>query len=173
MSEHGIADTPTSVRIERRLPGPIERVWSYIVDGEKRALWFAGGDFEPKVGGAANFIFDHGKLSDEPTPEAWKAFEGQTASGEVTRYEPNRVFAYKGDWGGETEVIFELTPAGDDVILAIRQTRLEDAGKKAAYGSGWHAYLDTLEDRLRNVKPRGFWTNFEKRQAEYAERFPG
>lgn len=105
MSEYGKADTPTSVRIERRLPGPIERVWSYIVDGE------------------------------------------------------------------ETEVIFELTPAGSDVILAITQTKLAEAGKKAAYGSGWHTYLDTLEDRLRNVEPRGFWTNFEKRQAEYAERF--
>ena len=173
MSEFGKADTPTSVRIERRLPGPIERVWSYIVDGEKRALWFAGGEFEPKVGGAANFVFDHSKVSDEPTPEAWKDFEGQTASGEVTRYEPNRVFAYKGDWGGETEVIFELTPAGDDVILAITQTRLPEDGKKAAYGSGWHTYLDALEDRLRNVKPRPFWTNFAKRQAEYAERFPG
>lgn len=81
------------------------------------------------------------------------------------------VFAYKGDWGGETEVIFELTPAGNDVILAITQTKLDEASKKAAYGSGWHAYLDALEDRLRNVKPRGFWTNFAKRQAEYAELF--
>ena len=38
------ADT---VRIERTLPGPIERVWAYLVDPELRALWLATGDIEP------------------------------------------------------------------------------------------------------------------------------
>jgi len=42
---------------------------------------------------------------------------------------------------------------------------------QAAFASGWHAYMDILEDRLRGVEPRAFWTNFDRLQNEYAGRF--
>jgi uncharacterized protein YndB with AHSA1/START domain len=45
-----IVDTGT-VRFERLVPGPIERVWSYLVDADKRSQWLAFGQLEPKVGG--------------------------------------------------------------------------------------------------------------------------
>ena len=32
-----------AVRFERLLPGPIERVWSYLTDSEKRGKWLASG----------------------------------------------------------------------------------------------------------------------------------
>jgi hypothetical protein len=72
--------------------------------------------------------------------------------------------------GGEFEVTFELRPDGDDVIFTITQAPVADAGK-AGFASGWHAYVDILEDRVRNVKPRAFWTNYSRLEKEYAERF--
>ena len=44
MSEYGVVLESGAVRFERLLPGPIERVWSYLVEGEKRAtVYFAKG----------------------------------------------------------------------------------------------------------------------------------
>lgn len=159
--------TGTTLRIERTLPGPIERVWAYIVEPEKRALWFTGGTFDLRVGGEARTEWDHTKLSHEETPEAWKSFDGQTSIGTITRYEPPRLLSIRGEMG---EITYELTPVGNDVLLAITQTSV-DAKTAGSFGSGWHAYIDILDDRLNGRKPRGFWTNFDRLQQEYAARF--
>ena len=171
MSDYASAEGKT-LRISRRLPGPIERAWAYVVESEKRALWFAGGDWELRVGGKAGVVFDHSRVSDEPTPEAWKSMEGAATDGTITRIDPPRLLAYRGDMGGEDfEVTFELTADSDDVILTLTQAPVEGAQNQAAFGSGWHAYLDILDDRLRGVKPRAFWTNFDRLQKEYEGRF--
>ena len=39
-AEGEIIDTQT-VRFERLLPGPIERVWAYLTESEKRRKWLA------------------------------------------------------------------------------------------------------------------------------------
>jgi uncharacterized protein YndB with AHSA1/START domain len=162
----------TTLRIERRLPGPIERVWAYIVEPEKRALWWVGGAWDLRVGGKTQCEWDHTRLSHEPTPEAWKSFDGMTTEGTISRLEPPRLLAYKGDMGmGEFEVTFELEPDGDDVIFSITQAPVDGAQAKAGFASGWHAYVDILEDRVRNAKPRAFWTNFDRLEKEYAGRF--
>jgi uncharacterized protein YndB with AHSA1/START domain len=59
MSEYVTFPEPRTIRIERLLPGPIERVWAFIYEPEKRAQWFAGGIIEPKVEGDAELIFNH------------------------------------------------------------------------------------------------------------------
>jgi len=168
------ASAPGNVlRIERRLPGPIERVWAYLVDPGKRALWFVGGAWDLRVGGVATVEWDHTKISHEPTPEAWKAFDGTSSTATITRIDPPRLLAYRTDMGRGTdsEIVFELSPVGDEVLFVITQTPVADAQSKSAFGSGWHAYLDALDDRVRGVKPRGFWTNFGRLQDEYAKRF--
>jgi len=42
-SAYGVLSEPATLRIQRRLPGPIERVWAYITDcaanGWRRATW--------------------------------------------------------------------------------------------------------------------------------------
>ncbi|CAN5643862.1 hypothetical protein BH23DEI1_BH23DEI1_22470 [soil metagenome] len=40
-----------AVRLERRLPGPIHRVWDHLTDPELRATRLAGGPMEGRVGG--------------------------------------------------------------------------------------------------------------------------
>ena len=59
------------VRFERLLPGPIERVWAYLTEPEKRARWLAGGEMELWVGGRVELRSRHADLSPvaAPTPE--------------------------------------------------------------------------------------------------------
>src|SRR5204862_5015849 len=142
--------TGHTLRIERRLPGPIERVWAYLVDPEKRALWWVGGAWDLKPGGETVCEWDHTRLSDEPTPEAWKSFDGMTSTGTITRIDPPRLLAYRGDTGGAFEVTFELRPEGDAVIFTTTQAPVADAGQ-ARFASGWHAYVALLDDGVRNV----------------------
>ena len=44
MNNYGELLDESTVRFERMLPGPIERVWSFIVDSDKRKKWLCGGD---------------------------------------------------------------------------------------------------------------------------------
>jgi uncharacterized protein YndB with AHSA1/START domain len=158
-----------AIRIERLLPGPIERVWSYIVEPDKRALWFAGGAFEQRVGGKGEFVFDHRNLSHEPTPEAWKMMEGFVSPMWVVRIEPPRELVLGWNEGERTfELAFELTPQGEKVLLVLKQSPAKTPEDLSNYGCGWHVHLDTLQDRLEGKTPRGFWSNFDKRQKEYA-----
>src|SRR5205814_4406784 len=50
-SKPGTSPEQATVRLERMLPGPIERVWAYLTDSEKRKTWFASGIFDLRVGG--------------------------------------------------------------------------------------------------------------------------
>ena len=42
---------PGTVKVERLLPGPVERAWAYIVESDKRAKWLAAGEFDLRIGG--------------------------------------------------------------------------------------------------------------------------
>jgi len=57
MNPYGERIDENTIRFVRLLPGPIERVWEYIVDPDRRQKWFCAGDFELRPGGAAISIF--------------------------------------------------------------------------------------------------------------------
>ncbi len=172
MSEYGEAIGKDTVRIERLLPGPIERVWAYLTDSEKRGKWLASGEMELRLGGKVRLHFLHSSLTphQEPTPERFKKMEcGVGFDGIVTQCDPPRFLAYT--WGDDTsEVKFELTPQSEKVLLVITHTRLRDRDGKALVASGWHTHLGILEDNLAGQLPRPFWSTFERVEAEYKRR---
>ena len=49
---HAAVVAPRTVRLERILPGPIERVWAWLTESDERARWFAAGDMDLRAGGA-------------------------------------------------------------------------------------------------------------------------
>jgi uncharacterized protein YndB with AHSA1/START domain len=51
MSEYGIVTEAGAVRFERLLPGPIEHVWAYLTQSDKRGTWLAAGPMDARVGG--------------------------------------------------------------------------------------------------------------------------
>ena len=173
MSDYGERIEPAGVRFVRTLPGPIERVWPYLVDSKLRGTWFARGELEPRVGGKVTFHFLHRELTphDEPTPERWKAIEdGRTLHGEVLRFEPPRVVAFT---FGQSEVTFELEPIGasTDVRLTVTDVKLPTPADRIGNAAGWHSHLGVLEERLRGQEPAPFWARVVRYNDEYEKRF--
>ena len=176
-SDYGVVTEPATVRIERLLPGPIERIWAYLTESEKRGKWFASGPMELRPGGRLELHFQHANLSPkvEPTPERFKKYDaGETSYGEVTRCEPPRLLSYT--WGeevgDESEVTFELTPRGEEVLLVVTHRRLRDRKAVVSVAGGWHAHLGILIDHLNGREPKPFWSTYERLEGEYDRRFP-
>jgi uncharacterized protein YndB with AHSA1/START domain len=161
---------PGTVKLQRLLPGPIERVWAYITESEKRAKWLARGEFDLRVGGKIRLEFDNSKLSsDDVTPEKYKDRGLGKFDGVITRLEPMRLLAHTWMWnGGDTEVSYELTPRGKAVLLVIVHRRLEGRDLQASVMGGWDVHTGILEDVLNGVDPRPFWTTHEQVEKEYA-----
>ena len=61
---------PGTVKMERLLPGPVERVWAYLTESDKRATWLAAGEFDLRLGGAIRLEFDNSKLPNDPDTPA-------------------------------------------------------------------------------------------------------
>ena len=167
--EFGQVMEPGTFRIKRVLPGPIERLWTYITDPEKREKWFGAGPMEMRVGGQVGLQFRFNRLSSEKTPPG-EAAECDL-NGRVTRWEPPRLLSYT--WGAESnpsEVTFELFPRGRDVLLVITHRRLGDRGTMIRVASGWHTHLGLLGDHFNRVEARPFWSTRARLMAEYEQR---
>jgi uncharacterized protein YndB with AHSA1/START domain len=171
----GGSTAPGEVRIERWLPGPVERVWTYLTDPEKRGLWLAPGAMELRVGGRVEHRFRHAELSHETKPPAkYGDYEnGHVMYGTVLACEPPRLLRYTwGDGTEDSEVTFELLPLEDDEVrLVVTQRRLRSLEGMTSVAAGWHTHLGILLDRLEGRQPRGFWSTHGRLEAEYAERF--
>jgi uncharacterized protein YndB with AHSA1/START domain len=167
--EHGIASEPGTFRIERILPGSIQRVWAYLTEPEKRRKWFGGGPLELRVGGRVELQFRFSELTTEKTPP--NKDDSCEVAGRVTQSDPPRLLSYTwGDGPDASEVTFELTPRGRDVLLVITHRRLGDLGTMTRVASGWHTHLDILADRLGGRDPRPFWKTKARMEEQYAKR---
>ena len=162
---------PGTVRVERLLPGPLERVWAYLTESEKRAKWLAPGEFDLRLGGKIRLQFNNSNLSCEKVaPEKYKDHHLNTFDGVITRLEPLRVLAYTWNWdGADTDVTYELTPRGKDVLLVIVHRRLPKEIVPSVMG-GWDVHSGILADILGGVEPRPFWSTHTKLEMEYATR---
>lgn len=165
---------PGEVRLVRTLPGPIERVWEFLTDAEKRARWFAGGPMEPRVGGKMELVFRHANLApDETPPEQFKQYHdpGATMTGTVLRWEPPHVLSYTFD--ENSDVTFELTPQGRNVLLVLtHRARGDDLPYLTGYASGWHTHLTHLIALLEDAPRPPFWPTHQRLKAEYEKLRP-
>jgi len=172
LGEFGVVPEARTLRIRRVLPGPIERVWAYLTESDKRARWLASGPMELRAGGRVELTFRNSELTgdSEPVPDAYKKYEGWSFSGEVIRCEPPRLLSYT--WGDGSEVTFELSPEGEKVLLVLTHRRLPDRGTMVGVASGWHNHLGVLQARLEGRAPQPFWSTQARLKAAYEERLP-
>ena len=161
---------PAEVRLVRTLPGPIERIWDYLTDPEKRSRWFAGGPMELRKGGKFTLHFQHKNLApDETPPEEHQCHhDGSSMDGIITRCEPPRVLAFTFGSTGESEATFELTPQGKNVLLVLtHRARGEDVPYMAGFGAGWHTHVAHLIALLEGAPRPPFWPLHAKLRADY------
>lgn len=166
----GQRTAPGEIRLERLLPGPIERVWAYLTESEKRARWLAAGPMELRVGGKVDLFFKHAELpgsGDAAPPAKYAALkDGAHQPCVVTRCDPPRTLAYS--WGDDgSEVTFELIPLGKQIRLTVVHRRLPDRGSMLSTASGWHAHIDILLAELNNTPRQSFWPNHTSLEDQY------
>jgi uncharacterized protein YndB with AHSA1/START domain len=174
-TDYAVGTAPDTLRVERLLPGPIERVWEYLTDSDLRAQWFAGGPIEQHVGGRADLLFRNSSLTedDDPPPPRYAANGNppRPMGGTVTDCDPPRVLGFT--FGGDespSHVRFELSTQGEQVRLVVTHTRVATRDDMVGFAAGWHTHLNILRDRLDGRKPDGFWRTHGRLQAEYATR---
>ena len=63
---YGTLIEPTTLKIQRLLPGPIERVWSYLTESELRRQWLASGQMQAGVDTAFELTWRNDELTDPP-----------------------------------------------------------------------------------------------------------
>jgi uncharacterized protein YndB with AHSA1/START domain len=162
---------PGEVRLVRTLPGPIERIWEYLTDPEKRSRWFAGGPMEQRVGGKIAFHILHQNLAPGETPpeeHRCKHDAGFSMEGIVTRCEPPRLLAFTFGSDGESEATFELTPQGENVLLVLtHRSTGGDLPYLTGYASGWHTHIAHLIAQLEGAPRPPFWPLHARLKAEY------
>jgi uncharacterized protein YndB with AHSA1/START domain len=125
-----------TIRFERRLAAPLSRVWRAVTDPDEMQAWFPSAVVgERKEGAPLAFPFDD---------DVADTFEG-----EVTVWEPERVFAFT--WNGD-RLRIELAPDGDATRLVFTQT-LSHMTEAARTSSGWHHCLANLDAHLGGPAP--------------------
>lgn len=119
------------LRFERRLAHPRQKVWRAITEPAELEHWFpAAMEGDREVGAPLRFVHAGG--------------EGPTLEGEVTEFDPPRVFAFS--WG-ESLLRLELRPDPDGCTLVFTQT-FDELPSAASYAVGWETCLDALARAL-------------------------
>lgn len=169
----GVVTGEREVTFVRVLPGPIDRVWSFLADGEKRKKWLCGGDFEPRVGGLAKMRFHNAELTapGEDVPERFKEYTGVMESqGRIIAWDPPHklVFSWWGEPGEVSEVAFTLAEEPDGrVRLTLVHSALRNRGQMLSISGGWHAHLGVLVALAEDRRPDRFWSRLDEADKTY------
>lgn len=174
----GTITGPREITFVRLLPGPIERVWSFLTDGDKRRLWLADGEMEPRVGGAVRLRFHNAELTPkgETIPEHMQKHAGVGETlGRVTRWDPPHglAFSWSGEPGEASEVRVTLEPASEGKVrLTLVHSGLRNRAGMLSVSGGWHAHLGLLVAALEGRAADRFWGVMEDGEAAYDSAIP-
>ena len=165
---YGTLISPDTLRIQRLLPGPMERIWSYLIDSELRKLWFADGELEPVAGAPFELVWRNDELTDPPTQRPAGFPEEHRMQSRITELDPPRKLAFT--WEGSGDVSFELNEQDDHVLLTVIHRRLPSRDSLLKHAAGWHMHLDTLVARASGQQPGPFWDGWSRLMRDYEQR---
>jgi uncharacterized protein YndB with AHSA1/START domain len=170
LTAYGVVTEPGTVKLERLLPGPIERVWAYLTESDLRRQWLAAGEMPMKVDAPFEMVWRNDELTDPPGKRPEGFAEEQRMQSRITAIDPPRRLAIS--WGDIGDVSFDLQPKGNDVLLTVIHRRLPDRAAILMFGAGWHMHLDILVARATGNEPEPFWDGWLRLRAEYDRRMP-
>lgn len=171
IDSYGTLIGPDTLRMQRLLPGPIERVWSYLVDSELRKMWFADGKMEPVEGAPFELVWRNDELAGAEViqrPSDMSA-EHRMQSQVIEADAPRKLVIA---WNNTGNVTFELEPQGKGVLLTLTHAGFQTRSGLIGHSAGWHAHLDVLEALAFEREPRAFWPRLEALRREYGDRLP-
>ncbi len=167
---YGSLIEPATLKIQRLLPGPIERVWAFLTDSEKRRRWLAAGKMEMKVGAPFEFVWRNDELTDPPGERPAGFGDEHRMQSRITELDPPKKISFT--WEGSGDVSIELEARGSDVLLTLIHRRLPNRSTMLGVSAGWHMHLDVLVARARGEEPPPFWDGFARLRKEYDRRLP-
>jgi uncharacterized protein YndB with AHSA1/START domain len=170
LGPYGKLTESATLRIERLLPGPIERVWAYLTQGDLRRRWLADGEMRLEVGVPFEFIWRNDELSRSPSERPAGFPEEHRLTCEITELDPLHKLAIT--WGSTGGVTFELEPRGDEVLLTVTHRRLPDRATLLNVSAGWHMHLDVLVANLIGNEAPPFWSGWAWLKQQYDSRLP-
>lgn len=158
---------PDTIRLERLLDAPPEKVWRYLTEAELRQQWFMGGT-DATPGGEFDLLVDHDKLSTDevPYPEGYAGFKGTVWTEKVIRFEPPRLLETTFQSGKNGTVTYELFPEGGKTRLVLTHSGIVSPVGAQDFGSGWNSHLTVLEEKLAGRSVRNFWELHAKSREE-------
>jgi uncharacterized protein YndB with AHSA1/START domain len=131
------------LNFERRLPFPIEAVWSAITDPAQRAQWFGPTTIDAREGGSIDMV-----ATGPPLPP-----ERKRMTGRILVWDPPNVLEH--EWKQpiveDGVVRYELRSDGDGTVLRFTHRGL-GARNAAGFLGGTHAFLDRLEAYLTGAE---------------------
>jgi uncharacterized protein YndB with AHSA1/START domain len=170
LDAYGVLTEPATLKIQRLLPGPIERVWAYLTESELRRQWLAAGQMEMKIGSSVEFVWRNDELNNPPSPRPSGFPEEHRMQSLITELDPPHKLSIT--WGSTGGVSFELEPEGSEVLLTVIHRRVPDRATLLNVSAGWHMHLDILAARAAGQEPEPFWDGWSRLKKEYDQRLP-
>src|ERR1700683_1646254 len=106
LDAYGVLIEPATLKIQRLLPGPVERVWAYLTESALRRQWLAAGQMEMKVGAPFELVWLNDELTDPPGQRPPGFSDEHRMQSRIIELDPPRKLAIT--WGDGSEVSFEL-----------------------------------------------------------------
>jgi uncharacterized protein YndB with AHSA1/START domain len=149
---------PDTIRLERMLDAPPEKVWRYLTEAGLRQQWFMGGT-DARPDSEFELLNDHDNLSqdDVPYPEDYAPYKGRSWHEKVIRFEPPRVLETTFQGGKNGIVTYELHREGAGTRLVVTHSGITSPTGFEDFGGGWNSHMIVLQERLAGRSVRNFW----------------
>jgi uncharacterized protein YndB with AHSA1/START domain len=165
--QYGTLSEGSTLTVQRWLPGPVERIWTYLTDSDHRRKWLAAGAMELVPGAALELVWRNDELSDRSGPRPAGFPEEQRMASHVIAVDPMQMLRMA--WG-KGDVTFELTPKGDRVLLTLTHRGLDDRSELTSIAAGWHMHLDILLSETSSTGRASFWPGWAGLRTDYEDR---
>src|SRR5215217_5523456 len=159
--DYGTLTEPTTLEIQRLLPGPIERVWRYLTESELRRQWLSAGDMDLVGGTPFELVWRNDELTDPPGTRPAGFGDEHRMQSRVLACDPPHKLVFT--FGVQSEVTFALAARGAKVLLTVIHKRVPDRSTLLKVSAGWHMHLDLLVARVAGETPRTpFWDGWSR-----------